>query len=229
MQDKYNRSIRFAKLSVPLNIAMAVGKIFLGIFSFSFFLCINAFYNIGIASAKFYAVKSHEDTINTQSEDIQKKQQAAYHVIGSIVLVTSLVYIVYCIKMFSGGVSPKYHEYIAIAIAAVTFTEIAVSFQGVISARRSNEPVIEAIKLTNFVSSLISIVLTQTAIMSFTYDGDASFSNGLSGIVFGALAALIGLYMIVRNPERKSRILDIPRNVWRKLKHELLNRIKKKG
>ncbi|WP_440119324.1 hypothetical protein [Paenibacillus sp. QZ-Y1] len=201
LKVKNNRIIYFAKLSVPLNVLIAVGKILLGIFSLSFFLCINAFYNIGIAVAKYYAAKAHEDLNqgHFSPDEISKKQYAAYHFIGNIVLASSMVYIIYCSKLlFVAGNITHYPRYIAFIIAAVTFTEIAISLGGAVMARRNNEPVIEAIKLTNFSSSLISLSLTQTAIMSFSYKGDPTFYNGLSGIIFGALAALIGLYMILR-------------------------------
>ncbi|HBU82049.1 hypothetical protein QP794_12920 [Paenibacillus sp. UMB7766-LJ446] len=200
---KNNRIVYFAKLSIPLNALIAVGKIFLGIYSLSFFLCINAFYNIGIAVAKYFAAKAHEDSNldDSSPEEILKKQYAAYRFIGNIVLASSVVYIIYCSKLlFVASSRTHYPHYVAFIIAAVTFTEIAVSLGGAIMARRNNEPVIEAIKLTNFSSSLISLSLTQTAIMSFTYKGDPTFYNGLSGIIFGALAALIGLYMILRTP-----------------------------
>lgn len=201
LKVKNNRIIYFAKLSIPLNLLIAVGKILLGIFSLSFFLCINAFYNIGIAVAKYYAAKAHEESNldHSSPDEISKKQYAAYHFVGNIVLASSMVYIIYCSKLlFVTGNITRYPRYIAFIIAAVTFTEIAISLGGAVMARRNNEPVIEAIKLTNFSSSLISLSLTQTAIMSFSYKGDPTFYNGLSGIIFGALAALIGLYMRLR-------------------------------
>lgn len=52
-------------------------------------------------------------------------------------------------------------------------------------------------KLTSLTSSIICLVLTQTAIMSFAYKGDASFANGLSGMTFGGCAAVIGLYIVI--------------------------------
>ncbi|ASA23475.1 hypothetical protein [Paenibacillus donghaensis] len=229
MQNRYKRSIYFAKLSVQLNAVVAIAKILLGIFSLSFFLCVNAFYNIGIAIAKHSAVKVHETSKvspdNSNQEEIRNHQHSTYRFIGIIVMTSSLLYIVYCSKIvFFGGSNTQYHPYIGLAIATITFTEIIVSFVGVIAARRSYETVIEAIRLTNFASSLTSLVLTQAAILSFTYKGDASFYNGLSGIIFGSLAALIGLYMILRNPERKSFIAIISQYVIEKLKSVYLTR-----
>ena len=63
--------------------------------------------------------------------------------------------------------------------------------------RRRHEPLLEAIKMTNLASALISIVLTQTALLSLS-EGDHSFYNGLCGIIFGSLAACVGIFMIIR-------------------------------
>lgn len=204
MKEKNKHSIFFAKLSVPFNAMMAVGKISVGIFFYSFFLCFNAFYNIGIAAAKFFALRAFENTGETpgsQTLDPGMKHDAAYRTIGGIVLVSSLVFVIYSIRLFIGaGSTVRYPQNVAIAIAAVTFTEIIVSMRGVVTTRRNKEPLMQAIKLTNLSSAVISLVLTQTALLSFTYEGDASIYNGLSGILFGGIAALIGVYMIIKRP-----------------------------
>jgi hypothetical protein len=57
---------------------------------------------------------------------------------------------------------------------------------------------ISAIKLTDLTSALVSLVLTQTAILSFTTQGDMSYFNGISGMLFGGIATLIGIYMMIR-------------------------------
>lgn len=51
--------------------------------------------------------------------------------------------------------------------------------------------------MTNLASALISLVLTQTALLSLS-EGNHSFYNGLCGIIFGSLAACVGLSMIIR-------------------------------
>jgi hypothetical protein len=60
----------------------------------------------------------------------------------------------------------KYSDIVAIAIAAFTFTEIGVSVHGIVTTRKNREPIMEAVKLTNFSTSLISLVLTEAALMS---------------------------------------------------------------
>lgn len=199
MRKLYKRTLLFTKLSVPFNAVMALGKILLGIFSSSFFLCVNGFYNIGIGLAKFFALKVHKDTSECHDQAlIQKKQNRIYFFIGCIVFAASIMYIIYCASRIFGSSNVRYPRYIALIIAIVSILEIVFSLRGVIISRRDRKPVMEAIKLTNLASSFILLVLTQTAILSFATEADMSLYNGITGIVFGFLAALIGLYMIIR-------------------------------
>lgn len=214
----YRGSLYFAKISVPFNGALAIGKFLMGIFSPSFFLCVNALYNLGIAAAKYIALKTHnssqKDLLEMRPEEYKRKQFFFYEVIGYIIMSASALYAVFCISMIIGISSSHYHKIVALGITVVTFTEIGLAIRGIVITRKDKEPIIEAIKLTNFASSLISLVLTQTAIMSVSYVGDASSYNGFSGIMFGTLAALIGVYMIIRGSsiKRESQPLPIEMN-----------------
>lgn len=89
--------------------------------------------------------------------------------------------------------------YIALAIATFTFTEIGLNIRGVIVERKNHAPLIHAIKMINLSSSLICLVLTQTAILSFASDLPThAKENGLMGIIMGGVATLIGIYMILQ-------------------------------
>lgn len=189
-----NLTLHFTKISIGANALLAVGKLVLAILSFSIFMCINAFYSIGIALAKYF---SHQ---GLDGEKNQKERQDYYRIIGIIILVASLIFAVYSIRMFIGGKSSVYPEIIGISIATFTFAEITLNIRGLLSARRSNNLMLQANKMISLASSLICLVLTQTALMSFAHTGDESVAyaaNGLSGIIFGSLAALIGLFMII--------------------------------
>jgi hypothetical protein len=186
----YGRIARFAKLSVLCNTALALGKIGMGVYSLSVFLCINGLYTLGLALARIISLRGY----------YKQEEHRAYFYTGITILVSALLYMLYCVKLLTDGQNNiQYTEIVALAIATVTFTEIGIAVHGVITARRSKKPFVEALKLTNFVSSLISLVLTQTAIMSFTYSGTGSitFYCGVSGIVFSALSTLTGLGMIL--------------------------------
>lgn len=193
--------IYLAKISIGTNTIMAIGKIILGILTASIFMCVNACYNIGMVFAKYYFHKGAN-----KNTDLDKEYKY-YRIIGIIIIISSMIFIVYSLRMFIGEKTPKYSKEAAIAIATITFFEIGINIKGAISAKKADKLMLQANKLINLSSSLISIVLTQTAIMSFTYKADSSASNGISGIVFGGCAAFIGVYMVL-NINKKFKKLE---------------------
>lgn len=192
------RWLLFTKGSILLNLGLALGKLAVGVVSGSIFLCINAFYNAGMAAAKRTALygyrKGHPDAETNEPQ----REYPACLAVGAIVLASSAIYIIYCLRLFLFGSDTRYSDIVSITIAAFTFTEIGLAVYGVAGLRHGREPAMLAVKLVNLATSLISLVLTQSALLSFTAEGDSSFYNGLSGMLFGGCAMLIGLGMMLR-------------------------------
>lgn len=187
----------FAGLSVAVNAILAMGKIGMGIYSLSVFLCINGLYNIGIGFAKATSIKWYLDRKKAPDEH-RKDEYRVYFIIGMIILAASILYMAYCIRLLMGNHSNiKYSDIVAITIATFTFTEVGMAVHGIVTTRKNREPIMEAVKLTNFAASLISLVLTEAALLSFTYEGNSSVYCGITGIIFGGVAAMTGLYMMV--------------------------------
>ena len=85
--------------------------------------------------------------------------------------------------------------YIGILIAAITFSEIIISIIGIIRAKNKEN---KLIKYSNLCNGIISLALTQTAILSFTNPNkDLSLYNGLGGIIFASITIIIGIYLII--------------------------------
>lgn len=183
----------FTTIAVPFNAMLAIGKIVLGVFSLSFILIINAFFNIGMAVAKYLAVKTHRTSSVTEMD-----QRKSYRSIGWMILFSSIMFIVFCSVLTISDTAIKYDPHIAVIIATVTFTELVLSIQGIINARKDKKLIMEAVKLTNFASALISLALTQAALLSFAYDGNAVGYNMISGLLFGTISGFIGIYMILK-------------------------------
>lgn len=184
---------------------MAIGKIILGIFTFSIFLCVNALYNIGVASAKYLAVRTNTFLENTRDRKLHRQKIFnIYRNIGAIILISGVAYIVSCVRLFLGYDQTRYTKIIAISIALFTFVELFISIIGAYQTRKNKQPLIEAVKMTNFCSALISLVLTQTALLSFQ-EGNYSFYNGISGTVFGSITICIAIYMITYSYWKLSR------------------------
>ncbi|WP_076118206.1 cation transporter [Paenibacillus odorifer] len=160
-----------------MNIVMAVGKMIVGLYTASIFLCIYALYNVGLALAKATAVKRHlkgkRPPDETYPYGYGREEYKSYFRVGVILTTSSIVFIIYCVR-FCTAVHGS-----------------------IVTMRKGKAPAVSAIKLSNLAASLISLVLTQTAILSFTHQGDMSYYNGLAGLIFGGLAALIGVGMML--------------------------------
>lgn len=193
---KMGRSLNITGAAVIACTFIALGKLIMGIMSLSLFTCVNAFYSCGMIGAKSIALtgiwKAHD-----------KKEQYQYYLwSGTVLIVSSLIYIIYSIRLFYNPTTNYYDLYVAIGIATVTFTEIGLNIRGVIITRHNHTVLIHAIKMINLSGSFISLVLTQTALLSIQVKSkdllEVSKSNGIIGLLMGIVATLIGSYMICR-------------------------------
>jgi divalent metal cation (Fe/Co/Zn/Cd) transporter len=163
-QRRNNRIALFAKISIITNAVMALGKIGMSIYSLSLYLFIGGLFNVGIGVAKAIAVKGHSELKDKKPQEYGHR---SYYLVGCVVIIASIAYMAYSLRMMNGGQSNIEYDLItALCIATFTFVEIGTTVYGIIKIRRDKEPIIEAIKMTNLVSSLISIVLTQSALIS---------------------------------------------------------------
>ena len=88
--------------------------------------------------------------------------------------------------------------YVALAIATFTFTEIGMNLYGMIANRKNRTPLLHAIKTINLAASLVSLVVTQSAILAFAGQGYNPAVNALMGMFSGTCAVLLGVFMLWR-------------------------------
>lgn len=166
---------------------VGAAKIAMAIVSHSWLLFIHAIYNIVKASAKHYAMRKGTGNCVTMFYS------------GLLVIGASAVYLFYSVYIYFFGSTASYHMNIAIGIAAVTTYEIIITLCGLNKARKKNDTYEEMLRYINLASALISVSLTQTAILSFTNDGDMSRVYAIGDAFFGVLALLVGLFMLLRS------------------------------
>ena len=198
MNERYdNKTSRLLKLSgasITANILLGLGKLALGIYTMSFFVCVSAMYTFGMVVAKYFALAGI-----IKSKTIAE-QYRYYFLSGTILIVASLAFIGYSVRVFFHPVTTVYHMYVALLIASFTFFEITVNIRGVIVERHNHTPLFHALRTTNLASSLICLVLTQAAILSFadTQSEIHPTANGIIGVAMGCLALMLGINMVLR-------------------------------
>ena len=150
-------------------------------------LFISSFYNFFVSITKRKALKKDE-----------KSGYKKYSMIGVLIIIASILFINYSIAVMQLHLTSSYHMYVALLISAITFTDIVLAIIGIVSAKKQEDLQKEMQKYVNLSTALISLSLTQTAILSFTNVGeDLSKWNGIVGMVFGSLTCIIGMYMVV--------------------------------
>lgn len=126
------------------------------------------------------------------------KQYSYYRITAGILIAASLCYAFYAFRLLLHPEQPHYNIYMGLPIAAFTFTEIGLNIRGILIERRSGQLMFHAIKMVNLASSLVCLVLTQTALLSFTAADakqDFSAANGTMGLLMGSATALTGIFM----------------------------------
>jgi len=194
VDKRRRRTIRITGASCMGNAFVGLGKLLIGIASPSLFTCVSACYTFGMVIAKGFAVAG---MFTEKDETVQRKY---CRLSGVILIVASACYILYSLRLFIFPEHTVFHEYVAIGIAAITFAEIGLNISGVLRERKNHSLPGQSVKMINLAASLISLVLTQTALLSFASDQvDAHpTANGFMGILMGTAATIIGMLLVVK-------------------------------
>lgn len=186
MKVKYNRikswinnKKRYFYLS---NIILFIFKILLFFLTKSLSFIISSSYNlcIGIAKKNIYKSKNNNSLI------------------GIYVILAGISFISYSIWTIYTHKTVNYSLYTGVVIATVTFFDIGYAIYNIVKNIKEKNKNNKYLSLINLATALISLELTQSALLSFTMSGvDNSLHNGLIGIVVGLSSILIGI--IIKN------------------------------
>ena len=176
-------------MSITKDVFFVIGKILIGIVFSSFFMYVNALYSAGMGVARSMALRMDGKS--------RRRQITIYRRIGMILSGAGLCYALYSVRLFLGGITGVYSMNTALIIALYTFIEFGINIRGAIRLRKSRSLRAKALRAISFSATLLCFALTQTAILSFAAEGDNNFYNALSGMAFGVLAAIRGIFVIL--------------------------------
>ena len=192
---KKRRAFHF--LVVGKDCFMVLIKIVMSIISSSFFMFANALFSSGIAVARYEALKMKE-----LERGMQLKKAVN---VSAVIIFSGLCYVCYSVRLFFSGSPGEYGMVMALAIACYTFVDFTIQIVEIIRLRHDGSLEAEALRVVSLCSILVCFVLTQTAIMSFSTDGDHHISDGIGGVVFGSLVTGVGAIYLVINHLRSAR------------------------
>lgn len=178
----------FAKISVMKDEFLVIGKVILSISTMSFFIFASAMYNGSMAVARAVSMKMDEHEELQQIKDYRK--------VGYIIIVASLFYVIYAIRMLYGGKPMHYDTWVAIVIIGYTVFEFFYLIWELIKLRKSPDLSMKAVRFSSFASTLLCFVLTQAAVVSLLDQTDSRVSSAWTGIICGSLAVMTGIFVI---------------------------------
>lgn len=202
LATKDERSIFYAGMSGLLNLGLALMKFLLFILSPSSFLIANVVFSFGVFVEKLIAVRTYRMSrlsANAVEPPLEDQYRATLKV-GVVLAISAALYMGLCLPLILGeAVALSFDPLIAEILALVAFTEIGIAIVGVVRTRHATQPLVKAIRVVNLSSSLVLLVLAQAAILSFASTEEWGWGVGLSALIFGAIAFLSGIYLIVRS------------------------------
>lgn len=202
--SKRQRTLHITGASCLGNAFLSLGKLGIGIYSFNFYIFANGLYTLGMVLARLCVLLGF----------LKVKQPInQYHccrLAGMILIAASAAYITYSVRLLLYPQSTRYNEIVGITIATITFFELGLNIRGVLIERKSSTPFFYALKMINLSSAIISLALTQAALLSFQEIGtEYSVWNGLVGILTGGIAISLGI-ITSRKMKQKEELFNDP-------------------
>lgn len=189
LRDKLVQKKIFLKLSLIFNFVWAVCKIIFGVFTFSYFFCVSGASTILFGFVKKVYIKYFN------SNDYDEKRTKSI-IISVLLIFSSVLFTFYMARLFFIKQTNEYGLIVSILIAAVSFTELILSIYNFIKSKKSTDVLLKSFKGCSLVSSCYAMAITQIALLSAT-DNQSNFYNGITGVIFGCIAIIIGLYLLI--------------------------------
>ena len=196
--EKNDQIIFFLFITVIVNVIMAIIKFVFSLTIPSLWFFINAIFSIILALLRIFSIKDYRKMRYEQDIIIKKKIGLKNYLNNGILLILlGIAYFSVSIYMYYRGTNTNMHEYLTYLVALIAFYSIGSSIYGMIKYRKNHNPILKAVKVTNFANALTSIVLTQVVLLdTFNSEVDVRVANGLVGILVSIIIIVLGLYMI---------------------------------
>lgn len=191
------------------NVVLGAVYVVMSMIKLSLFLGFSGAINIVLALAKYYAL---ERLLRLKTTDEKTKNTAEMKSIGKInncTLICSFLFFSFGFVITFFYEDPANYEFwMIIYSAAISSLKILIFFVVALVNIKRRRGIKYYTRLMGGASTLISLAITQRAIMYHVDVQNPSVISGVGGMVFGLLAMLVGVYMIHKARKEKQRLLD---------------------
>ena len=196
--EKKDQVIFFLLCSTISNFIVAIIKFIFSLTIPSMWFFVNAGFSFVLAFGRLSTIKEYGKIRKLNNEEERLKRGYNNYLENGIMLILlGIMYFFVSSYMYYKGTNTNMHEYITYLVALIAFTSIGTAIYGMVKYKRSKEPILKGIKITNFANALTSIVLTQVVLLDTYAKGYNSTLNGYTGMGVSLIIIGLGLSMII--------------------------------
>lgn len=194
--------------SLMLNTAYAVFQLGLGLYHASFWYYSMAGYYISLAIMRFFLV---QHTRKHKPGEKMQEELRKYRNCGLVFFLMNLAVSVMIFFMIYWNRTFRHHEITTIAMAAYTFSSLALAIVNVVKYSKYNSPVFSASKAISLAAACVSMLTLESTMLTTFNDGTMDILSrrimlGASGGVISVFIVAMAIYMIVQS-SRKMKLL----------------------
>ena len=190
--------------SLIWNTAYAVFQLGLGFWHHSFWFFSLAGYYISLAVMRFFLVRhtsKHKPGEKMREEFIKYRACGIVFLVMNLALSLMIFFMVYWDKTF------HHHEITTIAMAAYTFTSLALAIVNTVKYRKYNSPVYSASKAISLAAACVSMLTLESTMLTTFHDGSMDLTSrrimlGASGGVISVFIIAMAIFMIVQGTKK---------------------------
>ena len=202
LNDKKLRTEFFLYFGCGFSIVYAIFKFTAGMYYHSTWIGAVAVYYIIVSLMRFGLIKRY--CYNLQYEDEREQRLfglKSYRFCGILMFVLNVAVTGLVIQLIWHGETYQYPGFLIYAFAAYSFYCIGMAVRNMAKHRKLETPVLAAAKMLSFACALMSILATQTAMLTQFGDGNTAFArfmNAATGSVVCFLIFGLAVWMVLR-------------------------------
>ena len=208
LTDKKLRTEFFLYFGCGFSIVYAIFKFTAGVYYHSVWIGAVAVYYIIVSLMRFGLIKRYRANLQTEDESEQRLfGLKSYRFCGVLMFLLNSAVSGLVVQLIWKGETYRYPGFLIYAFAAYSFYCIGIAVRNMAKHRKLETPILAAAKMLSFACALMSILATQTAMLTQFGDGDTAFArfmNAATGSVVCLLIFGLAVWMVVRaNKEMK--------------------------
>lgn len=193
-------------ISALFGIVYGLVNIVISVMRLSFYIGITGSYSLILGICKFYALKKLLQTRRAENAGTVKSiEENCTKKIAFCTGIMSFLHFSFAIvSTFFYSESPESYDFLFITfISGAAIVKIVLASVQSVRTKKNRGIIIHYVKLVDLANALISIALTQRAILYYTGDMYAKMASGAGGIFFSICAGFVCLSMFIGYRKRR--------------------------